>query len=112
MSTSGKVPQTNSAETIFENVILPARAWSTITRALFWQIGTLLAFSLSRSLLLLEPFYATGDGFPIGWIKHSINSIAHPSSWLYDALVVGCFSFLGMLHLRNFKTSSKETFDI
>ena len=109
MSTSGKVPQTNSAETIFENVILPARAWSTITRALFWQIGTLLAFSLSRSLLLLEPFYATGDGFPIGWIKHSINSIAHPSSWLYDALVVGCFSFLGMLHLRNFKTSSKVT---
>merc|ERR1712018_477356 len=107
MTTTGKVPQTNSAETIFQNVILPARAWSTITRALFWQIGTLFAFSLGRSLLLLEPFYTNGVGFPIGWIKHSLNSLFHPSSWLYDALIVGCFSSLGMLHLRNVKTSSK-----
>ena len=109
MSATGNPTQIKSAESIFENVILPARTWSTVTRALFWQIGTLLAFSLIRSLILLEPFSATGYGFPIGWIKNSVNSIAHPSSWLYDALIIGCFTLLGMLYLRNFKTSTRVT---
>ena len=107
MSTTGKNPPKNCAESIFETAILPARTRSTITRALFWQIGTLIVFSLSRSLLLLEPFSANGYGFPIGWIKNSIKAIAHPSSWLYDASIIGCFAAFGILYLKNFKTSTR-----
>jgi nucleoporin NDC1 len=108
MASNGNSPQQRaSAEVMFENDILPARAWSTITRAVVWQIISLFAFCLTRSLLLLEPFSANGSGFPVGWIRHGINSIVHPSSWVYDGLIIGCLSVLGMLYLKNLQTSSK-----
>ena len=105
MASTENAPK-RSAEVIFENNILPARTRATITRAIVWQLGTLLAFSLTRSLLLLEPFSAGGPGFPIGWVKNGVNMIIYPSSWFYDGLIVGCFLLLGMLYARNFQTSS------
>ena len=94
-----------AAEVIFENEILPVRTWSTIIRGVVLQIATLLVFSLTRSLLLLQPFSA--EGFPLGWIKTGVYGIIHPSSWFYDGLIVACFTLLGMLYTRNFQTSSK-----
>ena len=106
-SNSNSPQQHQSAEVIFENDILQARAKSTISRAVVWQIISLFTFCLIRSLFLLEPFLANGNGFPFAWIRNGFNSIVHPSSWLYDGLIIGCFSVLGMLYLKNLQTSSK-----
>ena len=105
-STSTSLSQRN-AEVVFENEILPARTWASISRTVVLQMLTLLLFNLARSLLLLEPFLENGCGFPIGWMKYGINSLIHPSSWFYDSLIIGCIWLIGMLYLRNFQMSPK-----
>ena len=108
-----KMPSTSTssskrgAEAVFENDILPARTWASISRTVVLQMLTLLLFNLARSLFLLEPFLENGSGFPIGWIKSGLNSLIHPSSWFYDSLIIGCVWLIGMLYLQKFQMSPK-----
>ena len=105
MTSTGNLQPQLSAEEIFENYILPAKLWATITRGLLMQMTTQLVFFLTRSLLLLKPFSTEGDGFPIGWVNNGLYTLFHPSSWIYHGLMGGCFFLLGKLHLKNFRTS-------
>ena len=107
MSSISTSSSKQGAEAVFENDILPARTWASISRTVVLQMLTLLLFNLARSLFLLEPFLENGSGFPIGWMKSGLNSLIHPSSWFYDSLIIGCVWLIGMLYLQNFQMSPK-----
>ena len=110
MSSISTSSSKQGAEAVFENDILPARTWASISRTVVLQMLTLLLFNLARSLFLLEPFLENGSGFPIGWMKSGLNSLIHPSSWFYDSLIIGCVWLIGMLYLQNFQMSPKLDF--
>ena len=82
---------THPYEIIKSFQVLSWRVLSSVVRGLILQVSTLFAFNCILSFAPLTP---------IQWISSNFGVFLTPSSWLYDILVIACFSGLALLQAK------------